>query len=137
MTDQITRLLDEIDRLEGHITPGPWEAVGRPYNACVSPAGQIRNLARLGDPLDPEAWKNAEFIALSRTALPQLAKAVKTILSECESFEVAHDDKDNPFHQGVRWTVMAIRQAITDALAGDDTIHPAPTARNTSQNPPQ
>ena len=50
----------------------------------------------------------------------QLAQAVKTILSECESFEVAHDDEDNPFHQGVRWTVMAIRQAITDAIGDHD-----------------
>ena len=132
MTDQITRLLDQVDRLDQQATQGPWDYENLDTTDPEDPSGRfvIYSHAETDYPHLEEVigyedkpgthYENAVLIALSRTALPQLAKAVKTILSECESFEVAHDDEDNPFHQGVHWTVMAIRQAITDAMNGAD-----------------
>ena len=114
----LQNLLDQIDRLDQEATKGPWHQDGEEIlGAAYSDHGYLKAPVLAG------VYQNehdAEFISLSRTALPQLAKAVKTILSECESFEVAHDDEDNPFHQGVLWTVMAIRQAITDAIGDHD-----------------
>ena len=111
MTDQITRLLDEIERLDKSVHPGPWRrqhVMGGDFLVH-------------GDEDIAEAWGegNAEFISLSRTALPALAQAVRAVLKECESFEIAHDDSENAFHEGVQWTVKAIRQGITDALGAD------------------
>lgn len=112
MPDQITRLLDEIERLDKSVHPGPWRrqhVMGGDFLVH-------------GDEGIAEAWGegNAEFISLSRTALPALAQAVRAVLKECESFEIAHDDPENTFHEGVQWTVKAIRQTITDTLEGAD-----------------
>ena len=105
-------LLDQIDRLELEIYPGPWRrqhVMGGDFLVH-------------GDEGIAEAWGegNAEFISLSRTALPALAQAVRAVLKECESFEIAHDDPENTFHEGVQWTVKAIRQTITGTLEGAD-----------------
>lgn len=112
MPDQITRLLDEIERLDKSVHPGPWRrqhVMGGDFLVH-------------GDEGIAEAWGegNAEFISLSRTALPALAQAVRAVLKECESFEIAHDDPENTFHEGVQWTVKAIRQTITATLEGAD-----------------
>ena len=112
MPDQITQLLDDIDRLDKSVHPGPWRrqhVMGGDFLVH-------------GDEDIAEAWGegNAEFISLSRTALPALAQAVRAVLKECESFEIAHDDPENTFHEGVQWTVKAIRQTITGTLKGAD-----------------
>lgn len=128
----MTDLLDQIDRLDQQATKGPWHvapeededgskfpwAIFGPKNDLWGPQGwdhehYIQEIPELTIP-------DAEFIALARTFAPAAAKALRTILTECESFEIAHDDEDNPFHQGVHWTVMAIRQAITDAMGADN-----------------
>lgn len=110
----LQNLLDQIQRLDQQATPGPWEAVGRPYNACVNPVGKIRNLARLGDPLDSEAWGNAEFIALARTALPAMSKALQAVLKiePARSGSGEFADGYDAALERVRHTV----QAITDAM---------------------
>ena len=114
MPDQITRLLDQIDRLDQEATKGPWSATPKTYGIA-----RVKNLEGLTIATNTSE-SITEFIALARTFAPSASRALRTILTECESFEVAHDDEDNPFHQGVHWTVMAIRQAITDAMNGAD-----------------
>ena len=119
MPDQITRLLDEIEQLDKDATPGPWISEG------ITPDHGLFDgivIYREGEPgaiaeVQP-IRSDAELVALSRTALPDLAQAVRAVLKECESFEIAHDDPENTFHEGVQWTVKAIRQTITDALGG-------------------
>lgn len=57
-------------------TPGPWEARGLDYSTAVDQVGTRKSIARLGDSLDSEAWRNAQFIAAANPA------TVLTLLDE-------------------------------------------------------
>jgi hypothetical protein len=114
----LQKILDEIQEAAKFATKGPWEPQGRAYNTCVSPVGEVRNIARLGDPLDLEAWKNAEFIALARTALPKLAEAVYHVLDLLDVVEksdkYSYDFGGNKAPSLV--TTNEVRRAITDVF---------------------
>ena len=111
MTDQITRLLDDIDRLDKRATPGPWRlqhVMGGDFLVH-------------GDEDIAEAWGegNAEFISLSRTALPALSRAVRAVLEHLGQLEVKYDDY-NAIDHIVHSITHELRQAITDTLKGQD-----------------
>lgn len=112
----LQNLLDQIDRLDRTATTGPWILETDTHRDLIkSPADdQINLVATVVSPI-----MDSQLIALSRTALPALSRAVRAVLKECESFEIAHDDSENAFHEGVQWTVKAIRQGITDTLGAD------------------
>ena len=121
MPDQITRLLDEIERLDKRATPGPWASQGITPDHGLFEGIVVHQEGEPGAIAEVQPVRSdAELVALSRTALPALAQAVRAVLKECESFEIAHDDPENTFHEGVQWTVKAIRQTITGTLEGAD-----------------
>jgi hypothetical protein len=108
-------LLDQIQRLDQEAEAGPWrlnEVMGGDY------------LVR-GDADVAEAWglSNSEFIALARTALPQLAKALQAVLTKCASMERGvgyrvsgqHDTWDS-YHEGMSDMAGYIEEAISDAM---------------------
>lgn len=86
MTDRITKLLDTIQKLDREATKGPWVVNG----GNDSEYGEFVNLCNVfhnGDTVDIdlvthvyEDTRSAEFIALSRTALPKLAEALRAVL---------------------------------------------------------
>ena len=121
MTDQITRLLDDIEQLDQYATPGPWVSKGITPDHGLFEGIEVYREGEPGAIAEVQPIRSdAELVALSRTALPDLAQAVRAVLKECESFEIAHDDPENAFHEGVQWTVKAILQTITDTLEGAD-----------------
>lgn len=97
-------------------TPGEWEHdVLRSQDEYTRSYDVHRilpdNLAIVGNTAD------AEFIAMSREAMPKLLAAVESVRALCESpYEVPFED--SPPGGGV--LVSDIRKAITDALNGDE-----------------
>lgn len=80
MTDQITRLLDQIDRLDKDVTPGPWAVDkdnprGIHDPLVVYPEDDGGVIAYVQPDHD-----DAEFIALARTFAPAAAKALRAVL---------------------------------------------------------
>ena len=81
----LTDLLDEIDRLDQEATDGPWTTgendetglkyFGTGYCDCCTPP-----IPSAGVILGETGRAEAEFIALARTALPQLAKALEAVM---------------------------------------------------------
>lgn len=82
MTDQITKLLDDVQRLDERATQGPWEATGNDYGGKVyEPSGYpLPGCTSCGENEATYQGQDAEFIALSRTALPELAEAVRAVM---------------------------------------------------------
>lgn len=80
MPDQITRLLDQIDRLDQQATTGPWLSHygGNPHDEWLSvePKTGSRTICTVTD----DHQQNAELIALARTAMPALAQTVRAVL---------------------------------------------------------
>ena len=124
MTDQITRLLDQIDRLELEIYPGPWVAndLGIGYEITTQQKMPINSGIK-----DTFPRSDAEFIALARTALPAMSKALRAVLAKCASMERSvgyrvsgqHDTWDS-YHEGMSDMAGYIEETITDTLEGAD-----------------
>jgi len=123
-------LLDEIDRLDQEATKGPWWGVMDDLTDVVQifhDQEQKLHVADIGDKTLERVWQDAEFIALARTALPQLAKALRAVLAKCASMERGvgyrvsgqHDTWDS-YHEGMSDMAGYIEEAITDALGDDD-----------------
>lgn len=81
MPDQIRKLLDDVQRLDEQATPGPWtwgdnrDGLGNKLHPTAFP-GKYNPIADFEYTND----EDAEFIALSRTALPKLAEALRAVL---------------------------------------------------------
>ena len=121
-TDQITRLLDQIDWLDQNAYTGPWtEAPESGENGWywiehVNIDGQGHDVA-----LRVTSKPDAEFIALARTALPKLAEAVYQVLELIDAEEKRNKYQQvmfdgTPFPPAV--STNEVRQAITDAMEG-------------------
>lgn len=118
----ITDLLDQIDRLDQEATKGPWttdeteEEVGVIWGGPRLDHGYIKQLM-ITDVVEGDG--NAEFIALARTALPQLAIALRAVMDCVADMEQDNGD-DSAYSHGVRHMAGTVRHIITDTLKGDD-----------------
>ena len=124
---ELTDLLDQIDRLELEIYPGPWVANDRGIGYEITTQHQIDEAAEVnGWPMpinsgikDTFPRSDAEFIALARTALPKLAEAVYQVLELIDAEEKRNKYQHvmfdgTPFPPAV--STNEVRQAITDAM---------------------
>lgn len=127
MRDQITKLLDQIDRLDQQATKGPWQITET--NDCEGL--QIAHVKQLGKSLAiaehrvvhiDEEDADATLIALSRTALPALARAVRAVLGVLDYYEVPGKQQDPTGYAAAELETLDryILEAITEALGGDD-----------------
>lgn len=117
-------LLDQIDRLELEIYPGPWVAndLGIGYEITTQQKMPINSGIK-----DTFPRSDAEFIALARTALPAMSKALRAVLAKCASMERGvgyrvsgqHDTWDS-YHEGMSDMAGYIEETITDTLEGAD-----------------
>jgi len=127
----ITDLLDQIDRLDQQATKGPWDHTvewaeigsgsdsvihGYGYAHCDGCDEAVESVdSRVA--LSPQ---DAEFIALARTALPTLAKALRAVM-ELHKTRVHDEDPTSPFCNFCGpGTPCETTRAITDALGADD-----------------
>ena len=125
---KLTDLLDQIDRLDQQATKGPWESHfgGNPGDKWLSvePKTGARTICTITD----DHQQNAEFIALSRTAMPALAAAVKGVLDVLDAHPEPRKEADPTGYATTRLELLehrvreAIQEAIgdTDALEADD-----------------
>nr|BFF05505.1 hypothetical protein GCM10023233_04740 [Brevibacterium otitidis] len=126
MTDRITRWLDESQQLADRAHPGPWEAAtdcGLPdpddsrrvvYSVLARTRELINGIAFVDKP-------DAEFIAESRTRLPQAVAALRDVLGVLDRWappDPHEPDEDCPDCE----LLHHARRAIIDALGleGDD-----------------
>lgn len=120
----LNHLLQEIDRLDQEATKGPWESLGPNVESAdytqddvVSTDVDCSTYCYGGIGRGIQNSKDAEFIALARTALPQLAKALRNVVGVTDTI---WDHLNNPVNDEVRTIVRdAIHDAITDALGAD------------------
>lgn len=127
MTDQITRLLDDIDRLDQQATKGPWiiDSIESGEHALFVDEDNP-GYGHLGAASSTVASflleENANFIALSREAMPKLAEAVYHVLDLLDVVEksnkYAYEFGGNKAPSLV--TTNEVRKAITDTLGADD-----------------
>src|SRR5699024_9265053 len=97
MTEQIIQLLDQIDVLAQQSTQGPWEVSGRTiesdhvdspyYLDVVSTEVNCMEFCHGGSGYGVDKTSDAEFIALSRTAMPMLAAAVRAAIELCDELD--------------------------------------------------
>jgi len=131
---KLTDLLDQIDRLELEIYPGPWVANDRGIGYEITTQQQIDEAAEVnGWPMpinsgikDTFPRSDAEFIALARTALPTLAKALRAVLELHKPYQ--YNGQGNMFCEGcsdldweTSWpcdTVQAITDVFEDSADG-------------------
>src|SRR5699024_7497048 len=112
---KLTDLLDEIDRLGLEICPGPWLANDRGIGYEITTQQQIDEAAEVNGwpmPINSELREtfqrsDAEFIALSRTALPTLAQTVRAVLE-------LHEPIDDHIH--LRAKICSHRYCVDEAL---------------------
>jgi len=123
---KLTDLLDQIDRLELEIYPGPWVANDRGIGYEITTQHQIDEAAEVnGWPMpinsgikDTFPRSDAEFIALARTALPQLAKALRGVLDAIDNYAIPRkqDDPTNFTLNSLEALEANIRETIIHAL---------------------
>ena len=123
MPDQITRLLDEIEQLDKDATPGPWISEG------ITPDHGLFDgivIYREGEPgaiaeVQP-IRSDAELVALSRTALPALAQAVRAVLGVLDDYPLPDRTQDPTGYTTARIELLEdkVREAISDAIGDGD-----------------
>lgn len=128
----IDSLLGQIQRLELEIYPGPWVAndLGIGYEITTQQQMPINSGIK-----DTFPRSDAEFIALARTALPQLAKALRAVMEIHKPFHADHyyNGMDGEsLHRfvlrcdgceesgGIEDYPCPTVRAITDAIGADD-----------------
>lgn len=124
MTDLITKLLDDVQRLDERATQGPWtwgdnrDGLGNKLHPTAFP-GKYNPIADFEYTND----EDAEFIALSRTALPKLAEALRAVIDEVRDLHLLASQKEvegNPKAAYAYWVSgNRVHQALTDVLEGE------------------
>lgn len=122
MTDQLDHLLDQIDQLDQQATKGTWhtgieDGTGIPY--VESAYGDDQGRYIVADMLDEP---DSAFIALSRTALPAMAKAVRGVLDVLDDYTMPSKLHDPTGIAGAELETLeqCIKIAIADALGGTE-----------------
>src|SRR5699024_10875520 len=121
---KLTDLLDQIDRLDQQATKGSWitgandetglKYLGTGYCDCCTPP-----IPSAGVILGETGRAEAEFIALARTALPQLAAVIRR-LRECAQTLTEDNNDASDYASGIHEAVECFEHIITDALGADD-----------------
>lgn len=125
-------LLDQIDRLDQEASEAPWQQDRNehPTGDVYVEAGSER-MHRKMERIDPDIGcgyaVDAEFIALARTALPAMSKALRAVL---EIHQKTEHQRAYGFPRADKWEhyctednqswPCATVQAITDAMETDD-----------------
>src|SRR5690625_1501743 len=125
--DQITQLLNKIDQIAQRATQGPWLANDRGIGYEITTQHQIDEAAEVnGWPMpinsgikDTFPRSDAEFIALARTALPQLAAVIRR-LRECAQTLTEDNNDASDYASGIHEAVECFEHIITDAMEADD-----------------
>ena len=120
----LTDLLDQIDRLDQEATKGPWEKLGSTvesngtYEDVITTEVDCSSYCYGGRGGGVLKDKDAEFIALARTALPQLAKALRGVLDAIDNYAIPRkqDDPTNFTVNSLEALEANIRETIIDAL---------------------
>src|SRR5690625_5520012 len=115
-------LLDHIQQIEKHTRSGPWEL--HPVNDSQLYATYVAGSE--ADSLEPKiaavvSGFDAEFIALARTALPQLAAVIRR-LRECAQTLTEDNNDASDYASGIHEAVECFEHIITDALGADDDL---------------
>lgn len=121
---KLTELLDQIEELDQEATKGPWTSTGNDCGGKVyEPSGYpLPGCTSCGENEATYEGQDAEFIALSRTALPQLAQALSGVLDVLDDYTMPGKLHDPTGIAGAELESLEgyIREAIHDALGGDD-----------------
>ena len=111
-------LLDQIDMLDGELLPD-WKYNDRTgaviANAYRKQGDKWSCLVAKGIPAD----RDGEFIALARTALPQLAAVIRR-LRECAQTLTEDNNDASDYASGIHEAVECLEHIIKDALGDDD-----------------
>ena len=127
--------IERVEALAGAATEGEWWHTGKAatvYGRWADDLSSAPHVANVHDPAD------AEFIAASRTVVPQLTAALRAVLDLADEYStqpeyVTHapgdfsgnDDDlvewafDKGYERGIWLGVQASLRAITDALGGE------------------
>ena len=113
-------LLQKIEELDESVTKGPWKPHygGNPHDEWLSvePETGTRTVCTVTD----DHQQNAEFIALSRTALPALAEAIYQVL-ELHKTRFHEEDPTSKFCNFCgAYAPCETTRAIIDALGGTE-----------------
>ena len=115
---KLTELLDQIDMLDGELLPD-WKYNDRTgaviANAYRKQGDKWSCLVAKGIPAD----RDGEFIALARTALPQLAAVIRR-LRECAQTLTEDNNDASDYASGIHEAVECLEHIIKDALGDDD-----------------
>ena len=113
----LNHLLDQIDRLDQEATTGPWHEDGDEVLGDFYEDHGYLKAPVLGGFYQNEC--DAEFIALARTALPQLAAVIRR-LRECAQTLTEDNNNASDYASGICEAVECFERIITDALGDDD-----------------
>src|SRR5690625_3573071 len=130
---KLTDLLDQIDRLELEIYPGPWVANDRGIGYEITTQHQIDEAAEVnGWPMpinsgikDTFPRSDAEFIALARTFTPAASRALRDVLKTLDQYLVKFD-QDNMEDHIVHGIVHELRNKIQDQFRAQNEYHKTP-----------
>ena len=121
----LNHLLGQIDRLDQQATKGPWEKLGSTvesngtYEGVITTEVDCSSYCYGGRGGGVLKDKDAEFIALSRTALPQLAAVIRR-LRECAQTLTEDNNDASDYASGIHEAVECFEHIITDQMEGDD-----------------
>ena len=108
----LQNLLDQIDRLDQQATKGPWSATPKTYGIA-----RVKNLEGLTIATNTSE-SITELIALARTALPQLAKALRGVLDVLDTYPAPSKEADPTGYTTARLALL--EQRIREAIGDDD-----------------
>ena len=117
-------LLDQIDQLDQEATNGPWEYDGSTidskttFDEVVTTEVNCSMYCYGGTGKGVQDDNDAEFIALARTALPQLAAAVKGVLDVLDTYPAPTKEADPTGYTTAR--LAQLEHRIREAIGDDD-----------------
>ena len=117
----LNHLLDQIEELDESVTEGPWTSIGNDFGGKVyEPSGYpLPGCTSCGENEATYEGQDAEFIALSRTALPTLGAVIRR-LRECAQTLAEDNNNASDYAGGIHEAVECFERIITDAMEGDE-----------------
>ena len=115
---QIKDLLDDIERLDKEATRSPWGVRQGDYYEVGPLEDDLGDVVMSYDIVEVADLPDAELIALSRTALPALAQAVRAVLGVLDDYPLPDRTQDPTGYTTARIELLEreIREAISDVI---------------------